>query len=92
MAPDDPGSVRELRFRYGKYHIIVTASPDGAGNVRVIDDFYREPDAQTRKDALASTSAMLSIARHWVFAEYQKAGGTVDELRELMELLGSNKG
>lgn len=85
VAPDDPGAVRELRFRFGEYHIVVTASPDGAGRVDVIDDFYRAPDVSVSKLALASTLAMLSIARKWVFDAYLKAGGTVEELRQAAE-------
>lgn len=87
MAPDDPGGVRELHFRFGRYHILVTASPDGDGAVRVMDDFYNEPPDDVRKDALATVMAMLSNARHWVFEAYLNAGGSVEELRELMELL-----
>ncbi len=83
MAPDDPGSVRELRFRHGAHHIIVTASPDGSGQVRVLGDVqHMEVPALAKKAALKATVKMLSIARRWVFEEFLKVGGTVEELRD----------
>lgn len=85
MAPDDPSGVRELRFRFGSYHIIVTADPHGGGCVRVIDDFYNAPPAETNRNALASALRLLSVARKWVFDAYLKAGGSLDELRRLMD-------
>lgn len=86
MVPDDPGAIREreLRFRFGSYHVIVAARPDGTWSVQVMDSFYVEPDQTITKQALASTLKLLSVTRKWVFEAYQRAGGTVKELRALM--------
>lgn len=87
MAPDDPGSVRELRFRHGANHIIVTASPDGTGTVSVHGNLIESPvDQEDRKAALMATLKMLSIARHAVFEEYTQAGGTLEELRASIDI------
>ena len=82
--PDDPTGVRELRFRYDKYHVIVNASPEGDGQVRVINDFFHQPDPETNKKALVFTLNMLSIARRWVLNAYLASGGTLVELRRLL--------
>ena len=82
MAPDDPSGIRELRFRHGSNHVIVTVSPDGSGTVRVIGGVYNEIAGDERKDALKAALKMLSVARHLVFEEFVETGGTVEELRE----------
>ncbi len=81
MAPDDPASVRELRFRHGSSHIIVIASPDGTGHVRVHGSLVEmQVDHAERKAALMATLKMLSIARRAVFEAYIKVGGSLEEL------------
>lgn len=86
MSPDDPGGVRELRFRHGTLHVHITAAPDNSGEVKVfgagIIDPALTPTVPEQRDAIKSAVRMLSIARRLAFAEYLKLGGTVEELRE----------
>lgn len=78
MDPDDPE--RELRFRYGPYHVVITVDPDGGGSARVVDHFYVEPPPDEKRKALAAALKMLSIARHLTFDAYVADGGTIEEL------------
>jgi hypothetical protein len=84
MAPDDPSGIRELKFRHGPYHIIVTASPEGTGSVKVIGGglYDMKVSDEEAKEAVKATIKMISIARHWVFEEFKRLGGTVEELRQ----------
>jgi hypothetical protein len=65
----------------GEHHVIVIAKPDGTGTVQVFDDLYITPSSDEKRAALADALTMLSIARHLVFEEYEREGGTVDDLR-----------
>jgi hypothetical protein len=80
---DDTKTIRELRFNYGRYHVLITVQPEGEeGEVRVLDDFFHSPIPQIRKVALKATLKMLSIARHLVFEAYKQEGGTIQELQD----------
>jgi len=82
MSPDDPAGTRELRFNYGRYHVIVTAAPDGTGSIAVLDDFYKTAEPDISKEAIRDAVKMLSIARHIAFEAFRRLGGTVEELRD----------
>jgi hypothetical protein len=83
VAPDDPTSVRELRFRHGPNHIIVTAAPDGTGEVRVLDDFFVAVQKDAKRAALKATLKILSVARRWVFEDFLKEGGRLEDLADI---------
>jgi hypothetical protein len=81
MSPDDLLGTRELRFKHGRYHVIVTAALDGTGSIKVLDDFYKNADPASAKEALRDAVKMLSIARQIAFEAFKDVGGTVDDLR-----------
>jgi len=83
MSPDDLAGLRELRFKHGRYHVILTAALDGKGTITVTDDFHQAPDdLSVAKEAVRDAVRLLSIARHIAWEEFVKLGGTVEELRE----------
>jgi len=60
--------------------VIIIVDAQGAGSLRVIDDLFIEPPGEEKKLALSETINMLSIARHLVWDEYVRLGGSVEEL------------
>jgi hypothetical protein len=83
MSPDDLNGKRELRFKHGSYHVILTAALDGTGNIIVTDDFHEKPEDQAvAKEAVRDAVKMLSIARHIAWKEFVKLGGSAEELRD----------
>ena len=83
IMADDLTGTRELRFKHGKYHVIVTAATDGTGSIRVTDDFHQKPeDPAVAKEAVRDAVKMLSIARHIAWKEFLKLGGSAEELRD----------
>jgi hypothetical protein len=83
MSPDDPNGTRELRFKYDRYHVIITAAMDGTGKISVTDDFHEKPEDQgVAKAAVRDAVKMLSIARHIAWKEFVKLGGCAEELRD----------
>ena len=87
MAPDDPGGIRELRFRHEDgdvvTHVIVQVNPDGTGSVSVASNLLDiEAGREETKIATKASLRVLSIARHLVFEAFCQAGGTLDELRD----------
>ena len=82
MSTDDRNKTRELRFRHGRHHVIIIANADGSGSINILDDFYKQADPESAKEAVKDAVKMLSIARHIAWKEFMKLGGTVEELRD----------